>query len=218
MNKNALNLLMGLTLFTCTTIASAASSLIVTNPDLAGPYTTSSFAVGELSGLGEQSFNYGTLTATGAGTVTYTYIGSDAGYTNNFVTTAGTFTNHGATALGTTISQNVTGGNLNFSFTTNSPAYSVSNGTTITNSTDLGYGNNQGVFGIVQGSTKPITIGENTYQALLIYNDPVRGGDHDYNDLVVGVNISPVPEPTEGALLLSGIGLLGFIVARRKTV
>jgi len=29
-------------------------------------------------------------------------------------------------------------------------------------------------------------------------------------------NVAAVPEPTEGALLLSGIGLLGFIASRRK--
>ncbi len=32
------------------------------------------------------------------------------------------------------------------------------------------------------------------------------------------LTISPVPEPTEGALLLSGIGLLGFIAARRRNI
>ncbi len=30
------------------------------------------------------------------------------------------------------------------------------------------------------------------------------------------INLSPVPEPTESALLLSGLGLLGFIAARSK--
>jgi len=38
----------------------------------------------------------------------------------------------------------------------------------------------------------------------------------DNGTYTVGVAVSPVPEPTEGALLLSGIGLLGFIAARRN--
>ncbi len=222
MNNKALCILFGLLLATCTSVASALPSLSITNGDSNGPYSTINFnnpSVEPMAGFStpELSFNYGTLTANVAGTVTYTFLGSQAGYTNTF-TSNGTldFSGH-TTTVGSSVTQSVSAGNLNFNFGSNG-SYTISNGTTITNTTNFGYGFNEGVFGIV-GAT---TVNNNSYQDLLIYNDPVNNGDHDYNDLVVGVNfkpsVSPVPEPAEGVLLLSGIGLLGFIAARRKTV
>jgi hypothetical protein len=50
------------------------------------------------------------------------------------------------------------------------------------------------------------------------YDLVVSGGGKGKMSYGGSASISPVPEPTEGALLLSGLGLLGFIAARRKNV
>ena len=39
---------------------------------------------------------------------------------------------------------------------------------------------------------------------------------HTSNAMFVVSSVSAVPEPTESALMLSGLGLMGFIAARRK--
>ena len=51
---------------------------------------------------------------------------------------------------------------------------------------------------------------------LLGYNDSFRG-DTDFDDMVVRLSVSPVPEPSTYALMLAGLGVLGFVARRRRS-
>jgi hypothetical protein len=170
------------------------------------------------------TFDFGTLNATGPGTVTYTFLGSGAGDTNTFNLSDSLGANtvfDGKTSSLYSFSQQVTGaGPLDFSFQTiaggNSP-YVVSNGENLTTSACCGAG--EGVFGIVTTPTTLVSGADKgaSFQYLLIYNDPVNAGDYDFNDMVVGVNFtSPVPEPETYAMLMAGLGILGAVARRRK--
>ena len=66
-------------------------------------------------------------------------------------------------------------------------------------------------FAILKGQTNRF----GTFQYLLGFNDSFIG-DADYDDFVVGVNFSPVPEPETYAMLLAGLGLIGYSARRRK--
>lgn len=51
------------------------------------------------------------------------------------------------------------------------------------------------------------------------FEDLRGGGDRDYNDFTfsfTNVAVNPVPEPETYAMLLTGIGLLGFMARRRR--
>jgi hypothetical protein len=57
-----------------------------------------------------------------------------------------------------------------------------------------------------------------TFDYLLGFNDNY-GGVADHDDFVVGAslaNVAPVPEPRIYAMMLAGLGLIGFSVRRRK--
>lgn len=71
------------------------------------------------------------------------------------------------------------------------------------------------------GSDSLDIFGTNNYspfaagEYILAWEDLLGGGDTDYSDMVVLVeSVTPVPEPS--ALVLLGLGLLGFAGARRK--
>jgi len=143
------------------------------------------------------------LTVNSAANVTYTYVGREAGYTNNFlVDGVQKFTTNPQTGPGTTALQ-VTGGAglLNFSFTTNDPATAIHNagGATPTGTSDFAIGYAR--------------ISDTEWYAF--FDD--RGNHFDLDDLVVRINVAPVPLPAAGFLLLGGLGVMGAVARRRKS-
>ena len=143
---------------------------------------------------------WGSLFTTSAGTFYATYLGNESGFTNGF-----TFGMAGSllesNTLGQTISMSVGTGPVGFSFYDGFATFA--NGAT--SSLPLG-------FAIMNGSS----LSYGPFDYILGFNDSFRG-DADYDDFVVGVRfVSAVPEPETYAMLLAGLGLMGFTARRRK--
>jgi len=60
----------------------------------------------------------------------------------------------------------------------------------------------------------PFTLG-GTYDLILGFNDGMRV-DSDYDDLVVGLQVTAIPELQTYASLLAGLGVVGFMAKRRR--
>jgi hypothetical protein len=56
--------------------------------------------------------------------------------------------------------------------------------------------------------------GNEVRKYVIAWEDLSGGGDRDFNDLVVEVNVAPVPIPA--AILLLGSGLVGLAGIRKK--
>jgi hypothetical protein len=146
----------------------------------------------------------GSLVAASPGIVTATYLGNQSDHvdTYHFGTGGALFESHN---LGASISESVDARLLNISFSNNAGAgRTFRNG----NQRQLPVG-----FAIMKGQTDKF----GTFDYLLGFNDN-HGGVADH-DIVVGAsfaNIAPVPEPRIYAMMLAGLGLIGFSVRRRN--
>jgi len=88
-------------------------------------------------------------------------------------------------------------------------------GSAIGNGQHLGDFTSYAVLGSFAGSVfTPFTLG-GTYDLILGFNDGMRV-DSDYDDLVVGLQVTAIPELQTYASLLAGLGVVGFMAKRRR--
>jgi len=147
---------------------------------------------------------------TTAGVLTATFLGMEALDTDTFTFNIGAFGTLNNKVGPPSISGPVGAGALNFSFAD------------LFSGTSVGNGGNPGsdftsyaVLGTFNGAVfTPATLG-NTYDLIIGFNDGLRV-DADYDDMVVGLKVVAIPEPETYALLLAGLGAVGFIARRRQ--
>jgi hypothetical protein len=146
----------------------------------------------------------GSFMANTGGSFTLTYLGQESAFSDGIRVGVGgsqlTELNH----VGDSITGAMTAGTaLNFTFF-------GSDGMSVTN-------------GVIPPDMNPsfallgtnVVTNRGTFQYIVGYNDSANHDDWD--DFVVGINVAPVPEPQTYALLLAGLGAIGFVARRRQS-
>jgi hypothetical protein len=158
------------------------------------------------------SLNLGYLQTDQAGTASYSYLGQESGYADRFFKVS---TDAAPALIETdpfykTVSAAAGIGKLNFMFEGDVGRYARNN---VGSMAEWSAGTSIGLLGT------NLTIGGHTYQYVIGYNDSAGAATlGDWDDFVVGVNFiaSAVPEPGTWAMLLAGLGLLGWSGRRDK--
>ncbi|MER0216324.1 MAG: PEP-CTERM sorting domain-containing protein [Nitrosomonas sp.] len=145
------------------------------------------------------------FTGPGSQTVTYTYLGQESGFIDKFYDTLGGTSLLESDPVGTSVSSVVSAvGPLSFKFEGDSGRFAI-NGGVWDKDTSIGLiGTN-------------MLVGSTTYAYVLGYNDSA-GTKHlgDWDDFVIGV--SAIPEPETYAMLLIGLGLIGFTLRHQRSL
>jgi hypothetical protein len=201
-----------LSALTLATLAASAGAQVTfaggTDTLISGIYnpsgTTSPQTGGRLNSL---------LSSTG-GTLTATFLGFEALDTDTFTFSIANSTLNNKTAVAdvTTIFGPVAAGALNFTFADLFTGTAVGNGG---GGGGVGMFTSYLVFGTGTGAAfVPYTKG-GLYDVVLGFNDGMQV-DADFDDLIVGLKVAAVPESETYALLLAGLGVVGFVARRRQ--
>lgn len=139
----------------------------------------------------------GTLGLSGPGRVTFSYIGSDAGDSNRFLL-GGTEIFNNRMESNPPVTTVLGAGPLDFAFAFE-PSQQVANGAS------SGFLNSIALFRVSDTS------------AYALFNDGWPY-DQDYDDLVVRLDVAPVPLPAAAWLLMAGLGGLALVKRRAAAV
>lgn len=145
-----------------------------------------------------------------AARVTFTLVGQESGLNNTFTAGGLTLSNFTHGKKGGHGDKGGQGGghlsNLGASFSFENVAAGLLNFGFLSNGAGALRGNGHAATGLM--------LADDHRSALILFND--RGGDRDFDDMVVKLSVSPVPEPQTYAMLLGGLGLLGLMARRRQ--
>ncbi|MBN8492861.1 MAG: PEP-CTERM sorting domain-containing protein [Burkholderiales bacterium] len=138
---------------------------------------------------------------------TFTYLGQESGFNNIFRLTVNGIALLESDPVGTFKSVVSSDQFLSFNFEGNTGKFAI-NGGAKDQSTSIGL-----------LEPKKVTSGAaaGTYAFILGYNDSAGAAKlGDWDDFVVGVNVTPVPEPEAYGLALAGMGVVGYFYRRRR--
>jgi hypothetical protein len=184
------------------------AALVVASPAMATFITGGS---DYLSGLDNEllgpgvTFNIGgNLNNTVDTTFDLTYLGSEAGFSNNFNFGGSTIFNNKTASVGDMATVGSLTGLLDFEY------FSVNTGSGVSNGANFPINSFQS-FAILSDYTHLGVM----YDRIVFFDDSGAGPDEDYDDMIVGFNaVEEVPSP--GSLALMGIGLFGMGLRKLK--
>ena len=138
--------------------------------------------------------------------VSFTFLGREAGFTNHITVNMGGDSMSNRDAVGETLTSTATGGSLlDFTFL-DQKGRTTSNGDVFGVSPMISWG-------WLDGATSSLS---NSFDYIIGLNDSAGGASRDYDDMVVGITITAVPEPESLALMLAGLGCVAVVGRRRK--
>jgi hypothetical protein len=155
------------------------------------------------------TLDLGTLMNDETGTITFTYLGAESAFDDKFFLTVNGTHLYESDGVGSSVSAFIgTTGAVDFKFEGDTGKFAVNGGTWDTGTS----------IGRIAATTVDSGAGAGTYDFIIGYDDSAgRSHTGDWDDFVVGVKFtSAVPEPETYAMLLAGLGLMGFVARRRR--